>query len=86
MTRETYLDDSESREWILSTHARGLNDDEKTIIRRCVSAFILYGNEDCPERIDFYSTNSPMNGEAPMLSMRQDCNGDLQVFKHTLGA
>jgi hypothetical protein len=81
MTRETYLDDSEAREWILNTHAKAMPDGFKDLVRRCTSAFILYGNEDCPERIDFYATNSPMNGEEPMLTMRQSDNGSL-VFDH----
>lgn len=77
--RETYLDDAESREWILSTHAKTLTDEQKTLVRRCTSAFILYGNEDSPERVEFFSTNSPLNGEAPLFTMAQDDDGILRV-------
>jgi len=80
MTRETYLDDADGREWILSTHARdALTDEQKALVRRCVSAFVLYGNEDCPNGVDIYSTNSPMNGEAPMFILRQNGDGELQL-------
>lgn len=79
MTRETYLDDAESREWILNTHAKHMPDAWKELIRRSCSAFILYGNEDSPERVDFYGTNSPMINDMPIVSMGKDQHGNLEA-------
>ena len=81
MTRETYLDDAESRDWILDTHAKCLPADWQTLIRRSASAFILYGNEDSPERIEFFGTNTPMNGEAPIVVVGQDGNGGMSMMR-----
>jgi hypothetical protein len=80
MSHETYLDDSESREWILETHAKALPDAWKSLIRRSCSAVILYGNDDCPYRIEFYGTNSPMSGETPMISLGPDQHGNLTAM------
>jgi hypothetical protein len=78
MTRETYYDDAESREWLLSTHARTLTDEQKTLVRRCCSAFVLYGNEDAPDRIDIFHTNSPGYWADPMIALLPDDYGTLQ--------
>lgn len=80
MTRETYLDDADAREWALYKFRAALSEEQSALIRRCTSAFVLYGNEDCPERVDFYSTNCPMNGEAPMITVLQNTYGDFLAF------
>ena len=70
--QERYFDDAESREWVLDTHAKELTDKQKALIRACVSAFVLYGNEDCPDRIEFYSTNSPMYDDEPLIVVTRE--------------
>ena len=77
--KELYLDDPDSREWLLSTHAKSaLSDEEKALVRRCTSAFILYGNEDSPEAVQIFQTSSPMYGEWPMFQLLRDSEGNLQ--------
>lgn len=75
MTQERYFDDAESRDWILETHAKQLSNSDKRLIRQCCSAFTIEGNEDCPERICFYGTNSPLYSESPIISLKLDDGG-----------
>lgn len=77
--QERYFDDAESRDWMLDVHAKCLTEDQRALVRKCTSAFVLYGNEDAPDGVDIYSTNSPLNGDMPMFILRQDLEGDLRL-------
>lgn len=77
--RQTYLDDPDSRSWLLDVHCIDLSDWQKDLVSKSVSAFILYGNEDFPDRIEIYGTNTPMNGEIPLFVLERDDDGDLVV-------
>jgi len=77
--RFTYLDDPQSREWMLEVHCTDMSVHNQNLVRASASAFILYGTEDSPSRIEIFSTNTPMNGEIPMFVLERDEDGDLVV-------
>ena len=81
MTRETFLDTGDDLAWALDVHCRALSDNERAELRRYPRALILYGNEDCPEQIDIFSTSCPMNGEEPIISLMADRAGALSIIR-----
>lgn len=79
MTYQAFFDDPDSREWMLDVHAYDLSMHNQSLVRSSASAFILYGTDDCPDRIEIFSTNTPMNGEIPLFILERDEDGDLVV-------
>jgi hypothetical protein len=79
MSTQTYLDDPDSREWVLTVHAKCLSPENQALVRSSCSAIILYGSEDAPERIEIYGTNTPIIGEAPLFVLVLDDNSNLNL-------
>lgn len=75
--RQTYLDDDESRDWLLDVHCASLTPAQRQRIRASKSAFVIHGNEDAPERIDIYASNEPLYSDATLFILRQNDEGVL---------
>ncbi len=52
LTRHDWSNQFDSIKWALETHV-GMQDHGE------YNFAVLYGNEDCPERIDFYHSSNP---------------------------
>jgi hypothetical protein len=63
-----FCNSSEDVSWLKETHLKnGVHE---------FASFILYGNEDYPDRIDLYLSSDPMYTDPPLVLTR-DKNGDL---------
>jgi len=80
--QERYFDTSEDVHWAIDVHCTALPESHRAELRRYPRALVLYGNEDCPEQIDIYSTSCPMNGEPPMVRLTADNDGDLTQISY----
>jgi len=53
-----FLNTPEDCQWLRATHLGGRTDYK-------FEAFVLYGNEDCPDKVDLYFTADPLITDEP---------------------
>ena len=53
-----FLNSPEDCQWLINTHLGGRNDLK-------FEAFILYGNEDCPTKVELYVDQEPLVTDEP---------------------
>ena len=70
--REQFLNAKADCQWLRDTHLTGA---AKHNIR--FRSFILYGNEDAPEKIDLYESKDPDYRDLPVYILVQDSEGNL---------
>lgn len=56
MAREQFMNDPEDLEWLFSTHLKGRLGAEL----RGAKSFVLFGNEDSPDRLHVYAVKEPL--------------------------
>jgi len=56
--RQQFLNDPEDCQWLRDTALRGVQGIKP------FQSFILYGNEDCPERLDLYASQDPLYSDS----------------------
>ena len=71
--RETFIHGADDMQWLFSTHCKAVAAQLST---RCHSA-IIFGNEDCPEKVLLYWDEFPLANSAPACTMVQNENGNL---------
>lgn len=52
----TYLDEPEDVQWLKETHLKGVPLPAKYAD---FQSFVIYGNEDAPDRLDLHTTKNP---------------------------
>lgn len=50
--RPTFINSKEDLDWLRDTHGRAIVPDD-------ARSAVLYGNEDCPEHFEWFSTSNP---------------------------
>ncbi len=74
--RHTFIHGSADMQWLFSTHAKFVPLPYQSRIRSAV----IYGNEDCPERIDLHWAEFPLANSMPAFTLVQDPDtGDLAL-------
>jgi hypothetical protein len=56
--KQQFLNNPEDCEWLRHVHLGGRTDYK-------FESFVLYGNEDCPEKVDLYLTADPRTTDKP---------------------
>lgn len=69
---EQFLNEVGDCEWLSSTHLKALSPP-------AFKAFTLYGNEDCPARLDLFLSAKPEYNTKPVAVYRQNGDGDLTL-------
>lgn len=64
------LNDIESIAWLQTTHLKKF--------KHTFNSFIIYGNEDCPIRVDIFKRTNPTIHSKPFKTYASDGNGDLK--------
>ena len=61
----------EDLRWILTTHL-------KDFPRLCFNSFIVYGNEDCPEKVELFTKLNPNYNSKPCATFVINEDGKLK--------
>ena len=64
--------EKEDIEWLTSTHLKNFDVSD-------FQCFILYGNEDCPSKIELYKSKNPIIYDKPYLTFIADEEGNLML-------
>lgn len=59
-----FLNSSEDMSWLREVHLPNLSEKYQSAV--------IYGNEDCPERIDAYTEAEPICSEEPLIHLLLD--------------
>lgn len=71
--KQTFLSGPVNCLWLRETHLRHLSLPE-------FDSAVLYGNEDCPERVELYSLESPTIHDTPIETYTMDDDGVLKLI------
>jgi hypothetical protein len=55
---QVFLNAPEDCQWLIETHLGGRTDLK-------FGAFVLHGNEDCPDKVDLYADANPLHTDEP---------------------
>ncbi len=62
--RTIFLSGKADLAWLFSTHMK-----EATLeVQARTQSFVLYGNEDCPSKIELYDKRNPLYDELPFIT------------------
>lgn len=75
MMRQQFLDYPDDCAWLRDTHLRGLDPPE-------FGSFILYGNEDCPDKAELYTSKIPTIFDTPIATyVANEETGELESIR-----
>jgi hypothetical protein len=57
-----FLNDPEDVQWLFATHLKDKSNPG-------VQSFLIYGNEDAPERVIGFASNDPLLSDVPVLDV-----------------
>jgi hypothetical protein len=69
----TFINDKEDMGWLKDVHVKNLPNTAKSAI--------IYGNEDCPDKVEIFDSEKPHYQDKPIMTLVIDDDGNLKETK-----
>lgn len=70
------INESDDLNWLFTTHIKGSVDRRELVRSACV-----YGNQDCPSRVELYERSEPYITDLPLAVYESNHDGTLVKIK-----